>query len=524
MSSDSFPTFPQGHSKVVAVAIDVGASAIKKVVIHQSGAIEQIRGQGPSDVFLNVFHLDRATGQKFFDVSAAEQGFGKPEDTAARYKCHFGNPEKNLIRGTMSAEDVLTEVLKWVKSTGELQLGESLSGIPTIFTAPANYGQAQKQCILNAGTRAGFTPLRDGPDGGCILSEPGAALVGYVARNSIPQVGSKVLVQDLGHETDDNTVAEVADNGINALATEGINKLGGGYIADELAKLICGQAAKKAGLKSLDPAGMDPNDRYAFMQKVERVMISLSKLPTATIAVPVGRGNMQPVEVTVSQLEAILAPFANQIDECTARTLKKANLKPSDINYHVLVGGPYRLKYLRERAAKFIGSQPKTDVNPIMAIVEGAAIHAYSLLVRRGEIQTRLAPPSPKFRDVVPYSIGVALLHMPQNQMLSEVLFPTGMPVPARKQIAVPLVHPNQTEAFIQLVRCDRNGQPISECTVLADANLDGLPLESGAMTPRMIYEATFNAAGMIDLVVTDRISGKKVQVISTATGSPKAA
>jgi molecular chaperone DnaK len=64
----------------------------------------------------------------------------------------------------------------------------------------------------------------------------------------------------------------------------------------------------------------------------------------------------------------------------TAReTLEKAGLDPHDVERVVFIGGPTHYKPLRDKVAFQLGIAASTDINPMTAVAEGAAVFAESI-------------------------------------------------------------------------------------------------------------------------------------------------
>jgi hypothetical protein len=60
-------------------------------------------------------------------------------------------------------------------------------------------------------------------------------------------------------------------------------------------------------------------------------------------------------------------------------TIEKAQLSPHDIERIVFVGGPTQYKPLRDNVAFELGINASTDINPMSAVAEGAAVFAESI-------------------------------------------------------------------------------------------------------------------------------------------------
>lgn len=74
--------------------------------------------------------------------------------------------------------------------------------------------------------------------------------------------------------------------------------------------------------------------------------------------------------------------IAFKVDEsiqATRESIEKAGLSPHDIERIVFVGGPAQYKNLRDKVAFELGIAPSTDVNPMTAVAEGAAVFAESI-------------------------------------------------------------------------------------------------------------------------------------------------
>ena len=74
--------------------------------------------------------------------------------------------------------------------------------------------------------------------------------------------------------------------------------------------------------------------------------------------------------------------IASKVDEsiqATRESIEKAGLSSHDVERIVFVGGPAQYKNLRDKVAFQLGIAPSTDVNPMTAVAEGAAVFAESI-------------------------------------------------------------------------------------------------------------------------------------------------
>jgi molecular chaperone DnaK len=83
------------------------------------------------------------------------------------------------------------------------------------------------------------------------------------------------------------------------------------------------------------------------------------------------------------------------------QALKDANMKTSEINEVILVGGSTRIPKVQEIVEKFFGKKPHKGVNPDEVVAVGAAIQG---AVLTGEVKDVL------LLDVTPLSLGIETL------------------------------------------------------------------------------------------------------------------
>src|SRR5262249_50752223 len=85
------------------------------------------------------------------------------------------------------------------------------------------------------------------------------------------------------------------------------------------------------------------------------------------------------IPVTRAALDALIAPRIADAVRAARDTLAKAGLGANDVERVVFVGGPTHYKPLRDEVAAELGIAASTDVNPMTAVAEGAAVFAESI-------------------------------------------------------------------------------------------------------------------------------------------------
>lgn len=111
----------------------------------------------------------------------------------------------------------------------------------------------------------------------------------------------------------------------------------------------------------------------------EEAVVSLS--PETDISVRDQAGEEIYIDITIGrkQYDALIATRVDESIRATREALDKAGLSPHDVERVVFVGGPTHYKPLRDKVAFELGIAPSTDVNPMTAVAEGAAVFAESI-------------------------------------------------------------------------------------------------------------------------------------------------
>ena len=176
----------------------------------------------------------------------------------------------------------------------------------------------------------------------------------------------KVAVFDLGGGTFDISVLELGDGVFEVKSTNGDTHLGGDdfdqmvidWLADEFKNENSGLDLRK-----------DPMALQRLKEAAEKAKIELSSQTSTEINLPY----IMPVDGVPKHLVKTLtrAKFEQLCDSLIQRTvepcrkaLSDANMKPSDIDEILLVGGSTRIPAIQQLVEKFFGKAPSKGVNP----------------------------------------------------------------------------------------------------------------------------------------------------------------
>ncbi len=178
------------------------------------------KNQAASNPPNTVFDVKRLIGRKFSDPSVQKDAKLLP------YKLAMASGDKPVVdvdvgggeRKNFSPEEISATILRKMKETAEMFLGETVKS--AVVTVPAYFNDAQRQATKDAGTIAGLNVER-------VLNEPTAAAIAYGLDRGSTDSEENILVFDLGGGTFDVTLLAI-DNGVfEVKATAGDTHLGG---------------------------------------------------------------------------------------------------------------------------------------------------------------------------------------------------------------------------------------------------------------------------------------------------------
>ena len=128
----------------------------------------------------------------------------------------------------------------------------------------------------------------------------------------------------------------------------------------------------------------------------------------------------------------------------------------------------------------------------------------------RGKNARRIPPPRIKHSDVMPHSLGVAVLDNDTSSPCCSVILERNQPLPCEVTKSYAALSDDQTHFHIQVVQGEEN-QPLAECLVVGESVLQ-LPArpKSGKS-----FEVTmgYNPSGIAKVSVFDLVSKRKEDI-----------
>jgi molecular chaperone DnaK len=280
---------------------------------------------------------------------------------------------------TWSPEECSAEVLKVLFGYLPEEV-RNAADTGTVITVPAAFNQMQKGATMDAAGMAGVGKV-------AIMQEPVAAVMSAVR---VRRADGIFLIYDFGGGTLDVAVAESIGRRVNLLAHHGIAMCGGRDFDRALVETVVRpwllenfslpeDFAASTGFRSLARLAAWAAERAKIeLSSREEAKVSLGETE-ARVRDLSGKEVYLDVPLSREVLDQIIAPRVDESIGAAREALAKAGLKPSDIERVVFVGGPTNYKPLRDRVASALGVPGSTEVNPMTAVAEGAALFAESV-------------------------------------------------------------------------------------------------------------------------------------------------
>ena len=471
-----------------AIGIDLGSSLSEVCVVEQGKPVVIFNEEGSNTTPSVVSFKDN---ERRVGASAKRQMIVYPKETVNLIKRFMGatyaeskeainhvlydvvdkdgQPRVKIGDKLFSPEEVSAIILGALKKNAESYLGEEVTD--AVITVPAFFSDNARAATKKAGEMAGLNVLR-------VIAEPTAAIL---SSNIDMKKGGKYMVVDFGGSTEDNSIADICDGVVEILSTNGDVYLGGSDIDKEVAKWIVEEYRKQSGI---DLNG-DSQAMSRVMEAAEKAKIELSSSAATEINIPyiTVKDNVPQhlaMQLTKSNFERLITPIVDKLINCAKKAVENANIKNSDLNGILLVGGSCRIPLVQERLTNEFGTQLIKSSNLDLAVAEGAAIQANTLVGGEGASEILLL-------DVTPmnYSIetegGVATTLIESNTTIpckKSQIFSTAVDNQPAVTIHVlnglrPMAKDNKTVGMFTLdgIMPARRGIPQIEVTFDIDAN-----------------------------------------------------
>jgi molecular chaperone DnaK len=420
-------------------------------------SVKRLMGRGPADVQSELrlfpFRVDLSNTQ-VIRVQLGDKVFTPPE--------------------------ISSFILRELKNWAEAFFGEPVDR--AVVTVPAYFNDAQRQATKDAGKLAGLDVLR-------LVNEPTAGALAYGLHEK--QRG-KVAVYDLGGGTFDISILKListSDGDIyQVLSTNGDTYLGGDDIDNLLQAFVHEEI--------LQTEKIDFSLHGELGQELRKKLIALkhklSEVEKATLHFPLPNGKIFVHEFTRGSFEALIRPIVDRTMVPVRQALADAQLKPTEIDEVVLVGGATRTPLIRRTVQEFFDRKSHTELNPDEVVALGAAVQAN--ILEQGVKGMLLL-------DVTPLSLGIETY----GGAVAKVI-PRNSTIPASAQELYTTGVDNQTGIDIHVLQGER--ELAKDCRSLARFTLRVPPAPAGL--PRIEVKFLIDANGILQVGAKDIRTGSE--------------
>jgi len=435
-----------------------------------------------------LFAIKRLIGRRFDDPMVAKDKGLVPYKIA---KADNGDAWVEARGQRYAPSQVSAFTLQKMKETAEAYLGETVT--QAVITVPAYFNDAQRQATKDAGKIAGLEVLR-------IINEPTAAALAYGLEK---KKSGTIAVYDLGGGTFDVSVLEIGDGVFEVKSTNGDTFLGGEDFDSAVIDYLAAEFKKEQGI---DLRG----DRLALQrlkEAAEKAKIELSSAVQTEVNLPfitadaTGPKHLN-LKLTRAKLESLVDHLIQKTVEPCRAALKDANLKASEIDEVVLVGGMTRMPKVIETVKQFFGREPHRGVNPDEVVAIGAAIQAGVL---KGEVKDVL------LLDVTPLSLGIETLGGVFTRLIDR-----NTTIPTRKSQVFSTAEDAQPAVTIRVFQGER--EMAADNKNLGQFDLVGIPPAPRGM-PQIEVTFDIDANGIVNVSAKDKGTGKEQQIKIQASG-----
>lgn len=408
----------------------------------------------------------------------------------------------------LTPELLSSMILTKLKQEAEKRIGPIANAV---ITVPYYFNDPKRQATRHAGRIAGLNVID-------IINEPTAATLCYAWQQN--ELGhpdrlkkeKKVLVYDLGGGTFDVTLVKYTASDFNVVCTDGDTMLGGLDWTSRIADYVAEEYLCKHGLDPRNEAG----SQQKLMIEAEAAKRELTLWPQTTINFT-HRGQSVEVALDRAKFENLTLDLLQRTQDTTEFVLDQAKLKAKDLDEILLVGGSTSMPMVAAMLERTLHRKPCKDLNPHVAVAQGAAIHAAILEAKENSghghvgqaIRKRLQ--SITTTDVNSHSLGVELTDRTnKTRKYNHIMIPRNSRLPVQAKQRFVTTSGNPRSIHVRLLEGET--MDVAGCSFIGDFRLTALPENLPAGSPVELTYA-YDERGVINVKMKELTANNKVEL-----------
>ncbi len=401
-----------------------------------------------------------------------------------------GDVRVDITGKKYSPPEISALILQKLKKAAEDYMGEKVE--KAVITVPAYFNDSQRKATKDAGAIAGMEVVR-------IINEPTAAALAYGMDKKKDQT---IAVYDFGGGTFDISILEVGEGVVEVKSTNGDTHLGGDDIDQHIQDWIVSEFKKESGID----LAKDKMAIQRLKEAAEKAKIELSTTMETEINLPFITADASGpkhllMKITRAKLEQLVEELIQRSVAPVKQAITDANLKASDIDEVILVGGQTRMPRIQQLVRDLFGKEPHKGVNPDEVVAVGAAIQG---AVLSGDVKDVL------LLDVTPLTLGIETLGSVFTKMI-----PRNTTIPTKKTEIFSTASDSQPSVEIHVLQGEREMATYNR--TLGRFHLDGIPPAPRGV-PKIEVTFDIDANGILHVTAKDTGTGKQQAI--TITGS----
>jgi molecular chaperone DnaK len=326
------------------------------------------------DVAFNVIKNDQTRGLKFFEKGKSNTFSQFTRTLGTNHTYESNNTEKSY-----TSEELLAECFKKLKSFVQ---DEDVKAV--VITVPAKFLVPQNEAVIKAGILAGFEQIE-------LIPEPIAAATNF-GHNS-KSTNSFLLVFDFQSEFN-LSLCKFEEGIISIVDTEGDNWLSENNVIEAIVDetiipylkenyaidFILNDSDKKEILRNAVKFYAEEAKEQLNFKESHYILSDFGDLPFED-----ENGNEPEIDIELTQqdLAWVSRPVYQKAIDITIDLLKRNNLKGKDLQSICLVGEGTYSPILRRMLKEQMTDKVDTSVDPMTAVVKGAALFASTIPVSK---------------------------------------------------------------------------------------------------------------------------------------------